>query len=45
AGSGLGLVIARRILELHGSTIEVTSAVNAGTTFTFFLPTQTTPRP
>ena len=41
-GSGLGLVIARRILELHGSTIEVTSAVNAGTTFTFFLPVQKT---
>ncbi len=38
AGSGLGLIIARRILELHGSGLEVTSEINAGTTFTFFLP-------
>jgi signal transduction histidine kinase len=37
-GSGLGLVIAKRILELHGSSIEVSSTVNVGTTFTFFLP-------
>jgi two-component system, OmpR family, sensor kinase len=42
AGSGLGLIIARRILELHGSGLEVASEVNAGTTFTFFLPMQKT---
>lgn len=45
AGSGLGLVIARRVLELHGSVLEVASAVNAGTTFTFFLPVRITSRP
>jgi signal transduction histidine kinase len=38
AGSGLGLIIAKRILELHGSDIAVTSVVNSGTTLTFTLP-------
>ncbi len=37
-GSGLGLAITRRILELHGSGIEVESSVGVGTTFTFSLP-------
>ncbi|MEW6324384.1 MAG: ATP-binding protein [Nitrospirota bacterium] len=37
-GAGLGLAIAKRILELHGSSIEASSAPNAGTTFTFRLP-------
>jgi two-component system, OmpR family, sensor kinase len=36
--SGLGLAIAKRILDLHGSGLEVTSSVNAGTTFAFTLP-------
>lgn len=36
--AGLGLAITRRILELHGSNIEVESKLNAGTTFTFHLP-------
>ncbi|MEJ2192644.1 MAG: HAMP domain-containing sensor histidine kinase [Nitrospirota bacterium] len=38
--SGLGLAITRRILELHGSTIEVESEVGVGTTFSFRLPVQ-----
>jgi signal transduction histidine kinase len=37
-GAGLGLAIAKRILELHESTIQVTSSVLLGTTFTFHLP-------
>ena len=37
-GAGLGLAVAQRILELHGSPIEVKSTLNSGTTFTFYLP-------
>ena len=36
--AGLGLAIAKRVVELHGSKLEVTSALNHGTTFTFTLP-------
>ncbi len=36
--AGLGLAIVKRILELHGSDIQVKSAVNVGTSFTFTLP-------
>jgi signal transduction histidine kinase len=37
-GTGLGLAIANRILELHDSTIRVTSKLNVGTSFYFNLP-------
>ncbi len=36
--SGLGLAVTKKILELHGTSIEVTSVQNSGTTFTFHLP-------
>ena len=36
--SGLGLAIARRILELHNRSIRVESTPGSGTTFTFLLP-------
>ena len=36
--SGLGLAIAKRILELHNKSIIVESKAGSGTTFTFFLP-------
>lgn len=36
--SGLGLAITKRILELHGSEINVSSQVNQGTTFSFQIP-------
>ncbi len=38
-GAGLGLAIARRIFELHGSTLSIQSVLNEGTTFKFMLPT------
>jgi len=37
---GLGLAIAKRILELHASEIRVTSKEQSGTRFQFDLPTQ-----
>ena len=37
-GSGLGLPATRRILELHGGTIDVESEVHKGTHFTVRLP-------
>ena len=37
-GAGLGLSIVKRILDLHGSTIEVSSKPDRGTHFSFLLP-------
>jgi PAS domain S-box-containing protein len=42
-GSGLGLPIARKIVEAHGGHIEVESAPGTGSTFKVFLPL--TPQP
>ncbi len=36
--SGLGLAIAKRILDLHNSPLDVQSTLNSGTSFTFNLP-------
>ena len=36
-GTGLGLALSRKFIELHGGTIRVTSEVGAGSTFTFRL--------
>ena len=38
AGSGLGLAICKRIAELHGGRVEVTSTPGAGSCFTLELP-------
>jgi signal transduction histidine kinase len=40
-GAGLGLAIAKTILELHDRTLEVESTVGEGTTFRFRLPVET----
>ena len=37
-GAGLGLAITQKIVELHNSTLQVTSRLNSGTTFSFLLP-------
>ena len=37
-GMGFGLAICKRIIESHGGTITVKTAVNKGTTFTITLP-------
>ncbi len=38
-GTGLGLVLAKDIVQAHHGKISVTSALGAGTTFSFTLPT------
>ena len=40
-GAGLGLTIARQLVEAHGGTIRAESEPGRGTTFTFDLPLST----
>jgi two-component system phosphate regulon sensor histidine kinase PhoR len=38
-GTGLGLAIVKHIVQAHGGSLEITSAVGHGTTVRFALPT------
>jgi two-component system sensor histidine kinase BaeS len=44
-GAGLGLAIARQIVELHGSTLDVESRPGEGSRFSFSLPACPSPIP
>lgn len=40
AGFGLGLSLARKVIEIHKGTMEISSVLGKGTTFTIKLPTE-----
>jgi signal transduction histidine kinase len=39
-GTGLGLPLAKQLVELHGGTFAIATKLNAGTTVTFVLPAE-----
>jgi signal transduction histidine kinase len=44
-GTGLGLLVTRKLVEEHGGSIEVTSRLGEGTTFSMRLPCRAQARP
>lgn len=44
-GTGLGLALTKKLVELHGGSIEVESALGEGAVFTVYLPETTSMKP